>query len=848
MFKLTLRNLSANKRRLIGTSLAVCLGVAFLAGTFVLGDTMAANFDRLFTTGVGQTDAVVRNANQIGGDVETAQALVPQDVVDRVDDVDGVASSAPSIQGLGQLTSSDGEAIGGYGPPTIAASWIDDDALNSWDLVEGRAPRGLHEIVINQGAADEGDLELGDTTTVQGATSVEARIVGIATIGGEDGLGPSTYVAFSPEGARENILGGRDGATEVLVEADDGVSATELRDRLADDLGGDVQVLTGDELVQEQNDQINGDFLGFLRTFLSVFGGIALLVAAFSINNTFSIIIAQRKRDSALLRAIGASRRQVLGSMVLETLLVGVIASLIGLGAGIGIAIGLKAMFSAFGFSLPAGGLTLKASSLIIAPVVGLLITIVAGIGPSIRGSRVPPLAALRDVSIDRSDASRPRLVIGTLMTVAGVYVVVSAALTGAGGLPIAGLGALLVVAGAVTLGPVVAKPISSVLGRPLARTRGMPGSLARRNAMRNPRRTSSTAAALLVGVGVVSLFTVFAASLKASIDDSVSQSFGGDLVIQSSGFGGGGLSPQLAGAIGELPEVSSATGMSYGEIQLDGSNGLAGVTVADLAVMTQTLDIDPVDGDLPGLSGAEIAVSTKYAEDHDLAVGDPMTARFQDGQQVDMTVGATYDDPELVGDLTVPKDLWADHSIQVIDTNVLVALADGVSVDDGEQAVQAVADRFGKPEVMDRQEYIDVATAGVDGMLTLVYVMLALAIIIALMGIANALSLAIHERTRELGLLRAVGTTRRQMRSMVRWESVLVALLGAVGGIAVGTFLGWALVKAADADGFISVFQVPVGSLAVVLLVGALAGALAAIRPARRAARLDILEAIATS
>ena len=848
MWKLTVRNLSAYKRRLIGTSLAVCLGVAFLAGTFVLGDTMAANFDRLFTSSIGQTDAVVRNANQVGGEVETAQALVPQDVIDQIDGVEGVAASAVQIDGFGQLNGSDGEKIGGFGPPTEAGAWITDDTLNSWDLVEGHAPEGLDQVVINRGAAEEGDLQVGDRTTIETPMPVDVEVVGIATIGGEDGLGPSTYAAFSVEGAREHILDGRPGATGVLVDAADGVSDTELRDRLDEALGGDVEVLTGSELVDENNEQIDSDFLGFLRTFLGVFGAVALLVAAFSIHNTFSIIIAQRKRDAALLRAVGASRRQVLSSMVAETLLVGVIASLIGVVVGVGIAVGLKAMFSAFGFSLPAGGLTLKASSLIIAPVVGLLITLVAGIGPAVRGSRVPPLAALRDVAVDRADASRPRLVIGTLLSVAGIYLVVDSALSGGGSLPVAGFGALLVVVGAVTLGPVVSKPISSVLGRPVARTRGMPGSLARRNAMRNPRRTSSTAAALLVGVGVVSLFTVFAASLKASIDDSVTESFGGDLVIQSSGFGGGGLSPELTGAVAEAPEVASATGMSYGEIELGGGDGLAGVTVADLAVMTRTLDIGAQDGDLAGLSGPEIAVSTTYAEDHDLAVGDPLTARFQDGEQVDLTVAATYEDPELVGDLTVPRDLWAEHSIQVIDTHVLVALADGVAVDDGERAVQAVADDFGKPEVMDRQEYIDVATAGVDGMLTLIYVMLALAIVIALMGIANALSLAIHERTRELGLLRAVGTTRRQMRSMVRWESVLVATLGAVGGIGIGTFLGWALVRAADAEGFISVFQVPVGSLAVVLLVGALAGALAAIRPARRAAKLDILEAIATS
>jgi putative ABC transport system permease protein len=532
--------------------------------------------------------------------------------------------------------------------------------------------------------------------------------------------------------------------------------------------------------------------------------------------------------------------------MVLETLLVGVVASVAGVVAGIGIAIGLKAMFAGFGFALPAGGLTLTASSMVIAPLVGLLITLVAGLGPSLRGSRVPPLAALRDVSVDRTGASRTRLVIGGLLAAGGVYTVVAAALSGGGGLPRAGLGALLVVAGAVTLGPTVAAPVSSLLGRPVARVRGIPGSLARRNAMRNPRRTSATAAALLVGVGVVTLFTVFAASLKASIDDAVSESFGGDLVITASGFGGGGLSPELATAVAEIPEVERVVPSGYGEVELGRGDGLAGVTVVDLGALDGMLDIGSADGDLGSVQGEQLAISTKYAEDHDLEVGSMLPATFQDGQQVDLTVGATYEETELFGDLVVPADLWAQHSIQTIDTVDMVALTDGVSIEEGEAAVQSVADRFGKPEVQDRAEYVDTVSAAVDGMLTLVYVMLALAILIALMGIANALSLAVHERTRELGLLRAVGTTRSQMRSMVRWESVLVAVFGATGGIVVGSFLGWALVKAADADGFMSAFQIPVGSLMVVLVVGALAGALAAIRPARRAAKLDILGAIA--
>ena len=602
MLKLTLRNLRAHKRRLIGTSLAVCLGVAFLAGTFVLGDTMAANFDRLFTSSIGQTDAIVRNSNQVGGDVETAQALVPQEVVDEVATVDGVAASVEQIEGFGQLNDADGEKLGGFGPPTVAGNWIDDVDLNPWRLVEGRAPEGLDEVVINRGAAEDGHLGVGDHTTVETPTPVAVEIVGIATFGDEDGLGPSTFTAFSLEGAREHVLGGRPGATSVLVDAADGISAEELASSLSADLGDGVEVLTGDQLVDEQNESINSDFLGFLRTFLGAFGGVALLVAAFSINNTFSIIIAQRKRDSALLRAVGASRRQVLGSMVLETFLVGVIASLLGTVAGVGIALGLKAMFAAFGFALPAGGLTLSASSLIIAPLVGLVPS------PSSPASD-PPCGAAGCRRWPRSGTwpSTARTPPGLVWSSAPCSPSSAWARSwprpcpAAGACPEPGLGALLVVAGTVTLGPLVASPVSNLLGRPVARTRGIPGSLARRNAMRNPRRTSSTAAALLVGVGVVTLFTVFAASLKSSIDDSVSQSFGGDLVIASSGFGGGGLSPELAGAIAEVPEVERTVGMGYGEIRIGDSNH--GVTVANPADLEGVLDIGP-DAGRPGRRG----------------------------------------------------------------------------------------------------------------------------------------------------------------------------------------------------------------------------------------------------
>src|SRR5918997_51193 len=342
----------ARSRRLLGTGLAICMGVAFLAGTMVLGDTLRANFDRLFATALGRTDVVVRSADRLDTDVEVAQGLVDTSLAGAVSDVDGVRTVVPSIEGFGQLTGADGEKLGGQGPPTLAGTWIDDAELNPYELVSGRAPAGPEEVVINRGAAEDGELAVGDSTTVATPEPVQVEIVGIATFGGEDGLGPTTFTAFSPEGAARHILGQTGQATSLLVAA---------------------------------------DFLGFLRSFLLAFAVVALVVATFSIYNTFSIVVAQRVRESALLRAVGASRRQVLGSVLTEAVAPGVGASAVGLAAGIGIAVLLKGLFSAFGFALPAGGLEVRPVTLVVAPLVGLVVTALAGWGPALRSSRVPP-------------------------------------------------------------------------------------------------------------------------------------------------------------------------------------------------------------------------------------------------------------------------------------------------------------------------------------------------------------------------------------------------------------------------------------------------------------------------
>jgi putative ABC transport system permease protein len=844
MLWITLREMRAHARRLAGTGLAVVLGVAFLTGTLVLGATLRANFDDLLSEVNAGTDVVVRNGTELEADI--ARAPIDTALVDRIAAVDGVAGAEGTVTGFGQLLDADGEALGGNGPPQFAASWVSDPDLNPYRLVEGRAPRGNDEVVVNRGTADSGGLGLGDTTTLLTPEPVQVTIVGLATFGDAEGLGGVTFTAFDLADAQAHVLKSADRVSTIVVRGEDGVDQSTLAERIGAVLPDGVEATTGTQVTQEASDDIARDFLDLLTTFLTMFAGVALLVATFSIHNTFSIIVAQRTRQAALLRALGAGRGQVIRSVIAEALLVGVAGSLVGLAAGIGVAGLLKGLFDAAGFALPAGGITVTGGTVVTALAVGVLVTLVAGVVPAIKASRVAPLAALRAVAIEGRGPSVARVAAGTVLVAAGVGLTLTAVLGGDGALAPAGIGALLTVIGAVVSGPAVARPVSRALGAPLARLRGMTGGLARENAMRNPRRTAGTASALMVGVAVVTLFTVFAASLKASIDSSIDQSFGGDVVVSAGRFGDGGVSPQLEADVAALPEVGTAVGISRASLRIDGDTKEA--SAAELGDLDRVLNFDVTSGSLPDVGDGELAVSDNVAEDFGWQRGDRLAVTFPDGVEDELTIAATYDTLNLVGNYLLPRSVWEPHAVQVIDPLVLVEAAPGTSVAATEAAVERVAERYGDPDVADRAEFAAIAAGNVDMLLTIIYALLALAIVIALMGIANTLSLSIHERTRELGLLRAVGQTRRQVRAMVRGESVLIAAFGAVGGVALGVFLGWALVRVAGASaGIVNVFALPTARLLVVVAIGALAGVVAGLRPARRASRLDILAAIAS-
>lgn len=844
MWRATLTSLLAHKLRLAMTTLAIVLGVAFVSGTMIYTDTARSSFDAVFGSVMSTVDLNVRGVSQLtdaaDGGFGGAAPAVPPAVVDRIAAVEGVAAVEPQVEGGVQLLDRDGEPVGGQGAPVMGINAPSVDELSPIELRSGRVPAAAGEIALDAGTARDHGFAVGDTVRLSaGGPLAPHEVVGVFGLGDDlDSMAGATITMFDPDTAFG--LFNRDGGyAGVDVLAADGVDAEALGDRVEAAAGDGYEVVTGDALAAEAGAFVD-TIMAQLRMALLIFAGVSLLVGAFLINNTFSIVVAQRSRELALLRAVGASRRQVLSSVLLEALVVGTLGSVAGVALGVAVATGLQGMLTAFGIDLPSATLVLAARTVLLSLVVGVGITVASALSPATSALRVPPVAALQAVPVAvTARPGRVRTAVGLLLSVAGVALL-AAGLFFDAGLPATVAGALALLFGAALLARYVAAPLLRLLGGPVGRL-GVRGELARENAIRNPRRTAATASALMIGLGLVVFALIFGASLRESFTQSIDEQFASQLQVGSANFQP--LPEAVADLLAELPEAATVTDVRLGQVGIDGR--VVDATVVEPSKMTAAWNLEVVDGSLDDLGAGGVALSDDRADELGVTAGDTLSVTFAETGAQTLPVRAVLDN-ETAG-LYMAERTYLDNATDDGPFRVYVSVADGVALADARAAVEGVTGQFGAVTVQDSEDLREELAGQVNQFLGLTSALLRLSIVIALFGIANTLSLSVLERLREFGLLRAVGASRGQIRSMVRWESVLIAVLGAVFGVAVGTVFGWMTVRALAQDG-VTAFAFPVVQVVLGVAGAAVAGTLAAIVPARRAARVDILRAVAAN
>ena len=876
MLRVTLKNLFAKKFRLVLTSLAVVLGVAFMAGTFVLTDTISHVFDDLFVNTTEGVDAVVRHrepfdaaSDQSGADAET-RTPVPESLVETVEQARGVARAQGNLLGYALVIGTDGEAVQSQAP-TFGTAWYPMRSevnqslvlLKTWKGRTGRQPElgASDEVALDVKTATDGKFRIGDEVTISFLT-VEPRtftLTGVFEFGGDpDGLAGATLAAFEPTTAQE--LMNRTGQWDLIeVRAESGISQVEVRNAirtvLRENDGRDYESITGEQLAEEQSDDIKEN-LAFFNTFLLIFALVALFVGAFIIYNTFAITVSQRARELGLLRALGASGRQVVWSVALEALVVGALSSVLGLALGIAIVRPLEGLLGAFDIDLPKGSLqilprtvmvSLLTVMLIRSDLFMVLVTLVSASSPARRAARVAPMAALRDQAVTPTSGRR-RYLWGALVTVGGVGALFTGlfAVEGGDGALMVGLAAALVFLGVAMLSPLLARPAARLLTMPAQWRNSTTGLLARENAMRNPRRTASTAAALMIGLALVSLIAIFGASAKSSFAGAIEDQMRADFVLSPKNWMP--FSPEAARAVRQEIPGSTVVSTRTGPAEIGGESVLV---MGASTGLTRVSDIGASDFDRDAFGDGgvliyEDLVGARECEGKPCRAGARMEIRFPQGTEI-VTVAGVFDDRKAIpynGDYILGLNGWAGRFTDALDTYVVVLLPDDFSPERAEPILDGIAKDFGI-EAEDKTEFKERQIAQFDQILGLMYVLLLFAVIIALIGIVNTLALSIFERTREIGLMRAVGMTRPQLRRMVRLEALVVAVFGSLLGLVIGVFFGGAIVQTLHSDGI--ELSLPVGQLVTFVILAGIAGLVAGMPPARRAARLDVLQAINT-
>jgi len=844
--RLALKSLWARKARALGTTFAVVIGIAFVAGSYVLTDTVFAAFDEIFAESLKGTSVVITAKNPVKQENEENPTFSAS-ILPEVQRTKGVRLASGAIFTPGGFFDAQGNAVGAKFAPKFISSTL-PDGLESLTYLEGHRPHGPTEASLDKAAAEDAGLKMGEKLTIAGQGSAKAyRLVGFTQLGNASFGGASIAQVTLP--VAQVITHKRGRFDQISVAADKGVSPEVLKRRIEGFVPPNVRVETAQENADRGSEEIR-EGLGFLRTVLLVFGFVALFVGAFLIFNTFSITVAQRVSEFGMLRTLGASRRQILTSVLLEALAIGVLGALIGIVCGYLMAELLNVLFEAFGIDLPTTALVMETRTIIVSLLLAIVVTAISSLVPALRSTRVPPIAALH--AVEMAPSRRRRLVILAISAVLGLgglamlLIGLFGNASGGSAALLLGVGAVGIVLGVSLFTPRLVPPLAAVAGWPLERARRLIGRLARENSQRNPSRTAVTAAALMIGLALVTFVTVFAAGLKTSVASVIDENFAGGLVIQNTN-GFGPIPNPAAPAAEKVPGVESVATIRSVQAKL-----LPGGSTTQVSAPThnigEAVEVEWKKGGpsvLRNLQDSQAVVSDSFASDHHLEMGDSFRLLSQTGAKPTFQVaGEFHSKLELFGSVLVTQPVLAKEFRQTQDTSVFIQTAPGSN----QAAVQAKLTRvveaaFPTAEVLNQQELKESREEQINELLGLIFALLALAVLISLFGIANTLALSIHERTRELGMLRAIGMSRRQVRTMIRYEAVITALIGGLLGMAIGVVFAALIAQPLKDEGF--VLSYPIGTLILLLVFAAILGVIAAIAPARRASRLDVLQAL---
>ena len=849
MTAFALRGLLGRKLRTALTAIAIVLGVATVSGTYVLTDSINNAFHSIFYATRAGSDAVVSGKSpfDVSGGTGTSAPSFDESLLQKVRALPQVAEAQGQVNGDAHLIGKNGKAIVYGGAPNLGFSIADGASrFNPLQLVSGAWPKA-NEVVIDKSTASKEHFKIGQIVGVQSQGPVERlRVSGTVKFGSVSTIGGATLAGFDLPTAQQ-LFGKRGKLDEIAVAAAQGVSDQKLISSIQAILPPETQVRTAQAQAHEDAKDTDS-FISFLQKFLLGFGGVALFVGSFVIANSLSITIAQRTREFATLRTLGASRSQILRSVMLEALVMGVLASIVGLFAGLALAKGLFSLFDAVGFTLPNNGLTLETRTIVVALIVGIVVTLLASLRPALRATRVPPIAAVREgATLPESRWARFRLPAAIVVTALGFAGLVAGLFvpnlsTGQILLLMLG-GALLVFIGIALLSVRLIGPLAWSLGWPASRIGGAAGALARDNARRNPQRTASTASALMIGLALVTLVSLLAAGIVASFRGSVNGIWrNADYAITAQN----NFDPipiAASEAVKKTPGVIEVSDVRAGEALAFGKK-IAITAVNPPAANVFNLDWTHGSAAVMANLGTDGAfIDKSYAKSHNLDIGSPVPLTFADGSQELLNVKGIFDPPtggSPFGRVTMSTTVFDKHTAQPENVYSFVVMKGG-QTDANQAALDKTLKDFPNAKAATRQKFIDNQISGLSSILNILYVLLALSVVVSLFGIVNTLVLTVFERTREIGMLRAIGMTRRQVRRMIRHESVITALIGAAIGIALGVILAALLIARVD---FI-ILSIPIGQLIIFALAAILVGIIAAIFPARRAARLNVLEAL---